>query len=160
MQLSQATLSRLKHQHLSLNGLLEGLGPEQVMAPGPENKWSIHQQLAHLASYQPVFKSRLQIILETFNASFDRYSADADPEFILAQSFGLSELQERLNRDRADLYLYLTGMNSSELVRKGRHPVYGNLNVSQWTEFFLLHEAHHLFAIFRLANILRKKQPV
>ncbi len=158
MQLSQATVSRLKQQHLSLTGLLEGLNVEQILEPGAENKWSIHQQLAHLVSYQPVFKSRLQIILETFNASFERYSADADPEFILAQRFDLTELMERLNRDRADLYLYISGMNSSELVRKGRHPVYGNLNVCQWTEFFLLHEAHHLFAIFRLANVLRKKE--
>jgi hypothetical protein len=160
MQLSQATISRLKHQHLSMTGLLEGLDTAQLMEPGPQNKWGIHQQLAHLVSYQPVFKSRLQIILETFNASFERYSADADPEFILAQSFSPEQLHERLNRDRADLYLYITGMDSSELVRKGRHPVYGNLNVCQWTEFFLLHEAHHLFAIFRLANSLRKKQTV
>ena len=34
----------------------------------------------------------------------------------------------------------------------GHHPKYGALTLVEWTEFFLLHEAHHLFTLFKLLN--------
>jgi hypothetical protein len=32
------------------------------------------------------------------------------------------------------------------------------MNIMQWLNFFLLHEAHHLFTIFKLAAELRKER--
>jgi hypothetical protein len=43
-------------------------------------------------------------------------------------------------------------ISETELNKTGTHPVYGNLNILKWIEFFLLHEAHHLLTIFQLAN--------
>jgi hypothetical protein len=41
-----------------------------------------------------------------------------------------------------------------QLALKGTHPKYGTLMITEWTEFFLLHEAHHLFTLFRLSKAL------
>lgn len=43
-------------------------------------------------------------------------------------------------------------LSEKELDRTGVHKKYGDLNIVQWIEFFLLHEAHHLFTIFQLTN--------
>ena len=59
---------------------------------------------------------------------------------------------EELNRDRVTLTGVVTKMKENELRRVGVHPKFGRLTVLDWTEFFLLHEAHHLFTIFRLAH--------
>jgi hypothetical protein len=32
------------------------------------------------------------------------------------------------------------------------HKKYGALTIMEWTEFFLLHEAHHIFTIFQLMH--------
>lgn len=46
-------------------------------------------------------------------------------------------------------------------MRIGLHPVYGPMTLEGWTEFFLLHEAHHLFTILRLGGSLRTgEQPM
>jgi hypothetical protein len=45
----------------------------------------------------------------------------------------------------------------TDLDKTGHHPVFGEMNLIQWLNFFLLHEAHHLFTIFKLAAALRKE---
>jgi len=46
----------------------------------------------------------------------------------------------------------LSGLKESGLSRIGMHPKYGRLTILKWAEFFVLHEAHHLFTIFQLVN--------
>jgi hypothetical protein len=92
MPLSPSMAMRLQSQHDSIPELIGNL-PEvslrQAIRPG---KWSIQENIAHLAGYHDVFIDRLR---------------------------------------RMD-------------------------NVTEWTEFFLLHEAHHLYTIFLLVRDLRK----
>jgi hypothetical protein len=44
------------------------------------------------------------------------------------------------------------GLRPADLNRTGEHPVFGKMNMIKWLHFFLLHEAHHLFTIFKLAS--------
>jgi hypothetical protein len=43
-------------------------------------------------------------------------------------------------------------LSRTDLERIGIHKKFGNLNIIQWLEFFVLHEAHHIYTIFQLAN--------
>ena len=43
-----------------------------------------------------------------------------------------------------------------DLAKTGIHPAFGQMTLLQWLNFFLLHEAHHLFAIFKLASEIKK----
>ncbi len=47
-------------------------------------------------------------------------------------------------------------IKEKDLERTGTHPVFGTMNIAQWLNFFLLHEAQHLFTIFKLAAELKK----
>ena len=37
------------------------------------------------------------------------------------------------------------GLSPAETARTGLHPTFGEMDVTAWLEFFLLHEAHHLY---------------
>lgn len=49
-------------------------------------------------------------------------------------------------------------IKEKDLGRTGTHPVFGTMTITQWLNFFLLHEANHLFTIFKLAAELKKAE--
>jgi len=64
----------------------------------------------------------------------------------------LPELFTILNYDRATLITNLQNINEEQFKRTGKHLKFGTLNIAQWTDMFLLHEAHHLWTMFGLIN--------
>lgn len=125
----------------------------QTVQPG---KWSAFDNIAHLACYQSVFLIRLEKIQQGSSPVFERYVADSDPGFPDYQRMSLADLLTGIDARRSVILSKLLGMGEDELRRVGQHPRYGSLDVLQWTEFFLLHEAHHLYTIFMLVQELRK----
>jgi hypothetical protein len=159
MPLSQSALTRLQYQHTTIRELIAGLSEQQlkrVLVPG---KWSAFDNIAHLACYQPMFLLRLERI-QTENApAFERYVAENDPIFPDYQELPPEDLLRGIDARRAVIFSKLQGMGEDDLKRIAHHPRYGSLDVVKWTEFFLLHEAHHLYTIFMLVQELRKSLP-
>ncbi|HMG06928.1 MAG TPA: DinB family protein, partial [Mucilaginibacter sp.] len=80
------------------------------------------------------------------------YKAEDDPEFEGWRTRPAMDLIKQIKANRQDILQLIEGISETELNKTGTHPVYGNLNIHKWTDFFLLHEAHHLLTIFQLAN--------
>jgi hypothetical protein len=38
-------------------------------------------------------------------------------------------------------------LTDAELQRRGAHPLFGELPIADWLEFFLVHEAHHHYTL-------------
>ena len=152
MKISDSTLDRLKTQHLSLPALIAGLSKDHLELNPLPGKWSIRDNIAHLTKYQLVFIERMHTILTVHEPVFEAYRAEKDLEFPRWLGKSADLLIEELNKDRLALSGLVTKMKENELRRVGVHPKFGILTVLDWTEFFLLHEAHHLFTIFRLAH--------
>jgi hypothetical protein len=155
MPLSSSLLTRLEHQHETTSELTRGLTEEQLKQHLNPGKWSAFEHIAHLAAYQPTFLQRMRLIEQTENSSFDRYVAEKDPVFNEYLLYSLKELLENLAAQRFLIRKYIGQLRETSLRRRGRHPKYGYMSANQWIEFFLLHEAHHLFAIFMLTSELR-----
>lgn len=155
MSLSASVCSRLQNQHETIQELLNGFSEEQLRQRIHKDKWSVFEQVAHLATYQPVFMQRMHTIQQTDIPEFDRYVADNDPAFIEGCKRSLRELLNDLSAQRTIITNHLMTLPVSALGKTGRHPKYGLLTISEWTEFFLLHEAHHLFSIFMLTRSTR-----
>jgi hypothetical protein len=83
---------------------------------------------------------------------FERYVADNDPAFLAACGQPMPALLTDLQKQRSEIIDYLLAVPYDTLGKTGRHPKYGLLTMPEWTEFFLLHEAHHLFSIFMLTR--------
>ena len=152
MSLSSSMATRLQHQHHTIREVI-GERPDSVLCrvviPG---KWSAYANIAHLAAYQPVFIERLQRILREPGPAFGRYVAEEDPAFPGYLERPTQSLLDQIDADRAQIISRLVDADDSFLNRTGLHPRFGLLTVVDWTEFFLLHEAHHLYTIYALVH--------
>ena len=143
---------RLKEQHKTIAALILKLNNRQISQHVVKGKWSIHENMAHLAKYQPVFLDRIRMILATDDPLFEAYRAEDDDGFEIYCAFTPYELLKKISHDRETIYQLITHLAADKLERTGIHSKYGKLTILEWTEFFLLHEAHHLYTIFQLAH--------
>jgi DinB superfamily len=156
MPLSYSIITRLQHQHETVSELIKGLSEanlKQVVNPG---KWSAFENIAHLTAYQPTFLQRMHLIEQKDNPLFERYVAESDPVFNDCRKHSLKDLLEDLSTQRFILHKHITQLNETTLRRTGIHPKFGIMTINQWADFFLLHEAHHLFTLFMLTAEQRK----
>ena len=121
----------------------------QTVVPG---KWSAHEQLAHLARYHQIFLQRIDRILTEHAPEFARYRAEDDPEWPAWPSLPTSQLLVRISSMRAKLMARLRSLSEEDFERTGVHPKFGAMSLSLWLEFFLVHEAHHLYAVLQLVR--------
>lgn len=143
---------RLKTQHLSLTpGILLLDTLKLINKPKPD-KWSIRDNMAHLTRYQKIFNERIDKILISDTPVFEPYKAENDAQFEKWMQKSPESLLIEINSDRFGLIQKMESLTETELQRGGIHSSFGRLNILEWTEFFLLHEAHHLFTIFKLAH--------
>jgi len=146
----------LQYQHKSLVDLVDGLTDEQVRRTVIPGKWSIFENIVHLQTYQHVFCARLKKIILGGQPVFERYTADSDPAFLDNCERSTREIMQDLLSLRKEMASGIPQLSESQIEQTGLHPVYGKMNVVQWLNFFLLHEAHHMFTILKLAGELRK----
>ncbi|MEO7983068.1 MAG: DinB family protein [Bacteroidota bacterium] len=156
MEMPSSLSTRLQYQHKSLVDIVDGLSDEQVRRQVIAGKWSIFENIVHLQTYQHTFVARVKKILENSHPSFPRYTAEADPEFLDNCGKSTREIMGDMITVRKQMAAEMIAFPPADLEKKGTHPVFGQMTLMQWLNFFLLHEAHHLFAIFKMAAELKK----
>ena len=115
-------------------------------------KWSAHEQLAHLARYHQIFLQRIDRILTEDMPEFPRYRAEDDPDWPAWTSLATPQLLVRISSMRAKLMARLQSLNKEDFECTGMHPKLGAMSLSLWLEFFLVHEAHHLYVVLQLVR--------
>ncbi len=150
MPLSSSVLSRLQYQHQSISELSKGFSEEQLKMRINLDKWSAFENMIHLCAYQPTFIHRIEKMLNEESPSFERYVAENDSHFYECLKFSPEELFFKINSDREIIIAKLKMLDDNQLSRTGIHPKYGKLSIAQWSDFFLLHEAHHLWVLMLL----------
>lgn len=153
MDRDASLLARLRGQLADLPFVLAGASEEKLKRRPPSGKWSAHEHLAHLARYHEVFRERLERIRNEDRPRFARYRAEEDSGWPGWPERDGDELRRRLQESRGDLVALFERLPAAELRRIGIHPVFGEMSVPEWTQFFLLHEAQHLYVILGLARV-------
>ncbi len=156
MQMPSSISTRLQYQHKSLLDILDGLSDEQIRRQLNPGKWSIFENIVHLQTYQHTFIRRVRKILDEENPVFTAYTAEADPLFHDNCAKSSREVMQDLLTTRKELSNGILSFKETDFEKTGLHPTYGKMNLIQWLHFFLLHEAHHLFTIFKLGAELKK----
>ena len=131
---------------------LNGVSMETLNAKPISGKWSAHEQLAHLARYHQIFLQRIDRILTEQAPEFPRYRAEDDPEWPAWTSLSTSQLLVRISSMRAKLMARLRSLSEEDFTRIGVHPKLGAMSLSLWLEFFLVHEAHHLYVVLQFVR--------
>jgi catechol 2,3-dioxygenase-like lactoylglutathione lyase family enzyme len=152
-RLPQTTRLRLRHQLEAVPVLLARADADALRRRPPSGKWSAHENLAHLARHHEVMLGRLDRILAEDRPTLDRYRAEDDIQWPSWPGRGTEEVLESLRALRARLLARVEALGEAELRRTGLHPRFGEMTVPEWLEFFLVHEAHHLYvALGRVAE--------
>jgi uncharacterized damage-inducible protein DinB len=131
---------------------LSGVSAETFRARPIPGKWSAHEQLAHLARYHQIFLQRIDRILSEQAPEFPRYRAEDDPEWPAWTSLPTPQLLVRISSMRAKLMARLRALTDEDFERTGVHPRFSAMSLSLWLEFFLVHEAHHLYVVLQLVR--------
>jgi uncharacterized damage-inducible protein DinB len=131
---------------------LSGISAETLNAKPVPGKWSAHEQLAHLARYHQIFLQRIDRMLAEQAPEFPRYRAEDDPDWLAWKSLPTPQLLVRISSMRAKLMARLRALNAEDFERTGVHPRFGAMSLSLWLEFFLVHEAHHLYGVLQLVR--------
>jgi hypothetical protein len=126
--------------------IVRDVPPERLARRAVPGKWSAHENLAHLARYQRMFlDDRVRRILTEERPVLLRYRSEDDPEWPRWRVMTLEQTLAELTVGRRALMERLASCSDRELARIGVHPAFGAMTLSEWVEFFLIHEAHHLY---------------
>jgi hypothetical protein len=132
-----------------LDEALRGVSVERILEPAIPGKWSAHEHLAHLGRYHEIFLERIGHILTEPNPQFERYRAEDDPEWDVWRNLSYKEVAGKLATLREMLIVKLKSLTPEDYARAGFHPAFGQMSLALWLEFFLVHEAHHLYQTLR-----------
>lgn len=128
---------------------LSDVPPDSLSVRRIEGKWSALENLAHLARYHEIFQERLVQILETQTPRFARYRAEEDPEWEKWRKLSTADVLTELPSLRRRLIEKLKALREEDFLRTGIHSKFGEMTLSLWLEFFLVHEGHHLYLIMQ-----------
>jgi hypothetical protein len=148
----EGTLLRLKTQLDSLDAILAGATEAALGRRPAADKWSAREHLAHLARYHETFLERLDRILGEDRPNLSRYRTEDDPGAGPWFALPVAQVIARLRELRARLVERVANLSPEEFRRIGVHPALGDMPVTLWLEFFLVHEGHHLYVILKLAR--------
>lgn len=150
MPLAPATQIRLESQLDALPQLIAPLKNTELRRRPIPDKWSIFEHMAHLARYQEIFVQRLDRIMIDELPGLSAYQAERDIAWGIWLDTDLLTLKRHLKDKRIEIVELIKTYSPQQLKRMGYHARFGAMDVGGWTEFFLLHEAHHFYSILRL----------
>ena len=151
MEALTSILQRLRTQLSALPVLLEGISRESLDKRLGE-KWSVTENVAHLARHTELTIERVRRILAEERPVFPPYRAEEDPDWPAWQSRSFEESLEELRAGRACLVAMVERVTAEELARTGIHARFGPLPLRAWLDFYLVHEGHHLYTITKRAR--------
>ena len=132
-----------------LDETLRGVSVEKVLEPAVPGKWSANENLAHLARYHEIFLERIERIQTGKHPVFGRYLAEEDPEWEVWRGLSYKEVAGKLASLREKVITRLKPLSDDDYERTGVHPKFGEMTLALWVEFFLVHEAHHLYVVLQ-----------
>jgi uncharacterized damage-inducible protein DinB len=154
--MNTSNTARLQRCENQLRGFLDqglqGVAVETIVEPPASGKWSANEHLAHLARYHQVFLERMDRILQEKNPALTRYRAEEDPEWEQWRELAYKQVAGDLATLREKLIARLKSLSDSDYDRTGVHSKFGEMSLALWLEFFLVHEAHHLYVVLQLVR--------
>jgi RimJ/RimL family protein N-acetyltransferase/uncharacterized damage-inducible protein DinB len=144
-----SAVERARAQAEALPRIFAGASEDALVRRSPSGQWSAHENLAHVARQQEVFLQRLARLRSEDTPALAQYRAEADPEWPAWATLPTHEVIGRFRAGRGELLGTLARLTPADLERPGIHARFGAMSLALWIEFFLDHEAHHLYTILR-----------
>jgi uncharacterized damage-inducible protein DinB len=136
-------LEKLETQRGQLVGQLRVMAEEEAGRRPSERSWSAKEQLLHLATFERQW-------LEWSMAVRDKPGSEVGPPppnpeaYPEAQTRSLDDILQELASARRDTVAAIEGLTSEELQRKGKHLLFGEMNVLQMLRSLYRHDRMHM----------------
>lgn len=150
--LAEGLLARLRSQLDALPVVLGDGSEERLRRRPASGAWSAHENLAHVARHHEVMLERIERMLREDRPALSRYRAEEDPLWPAWVSRSPDDVMKALRLLRARLVARVESLSVEEAARIGVHSTFGPLPIAAWLDFFLLHEAHHLYVALSRAR--------
>ena len=125
--------------------------PAEVLKRRPQPaKWSAHEHACHLAEVQPMFLTRLELMLNDPAPRITPYNPSADDEEGALLKMDLNDALERFTRERAELVEELKDLSAEDWGRTAEHPEYAHYSVFIMFRHLALHDMLHSYRIEEL----------
>jgi len=125
--------------------------PAEVLKRRPQpGKWSAHEHACHLAEVQPMFLSRLELMLNDPAPRITPYNPSADDEDGALLKLDLNDSLERFTRERAELVEELKDLSAEDWERTAEHAEYAHYSVFIMFRHLALHDMLHSYRIEEL----------
>jgi hypothetical protein len=145
--------ARLAHQLASFRTFVADADPRDLAWTPPSGRWSALLNLAHVGRHHEIMLERLERVLAEDAPAFPSYRETEDAGWAAWEALRPETLWPLLSERRGALEAWTARLTPAQAARTGVHARFGPMDVSRWLEFFLVHEAHHLYvAMLRLAE--------
>jgi hypothetical protein len=147
-----STQALLRRTPGALDALLRGLPDEWTRRNEGDGTWSAIEIVGHLAHADTTdWMPRVNSILE-FGESRDFPPFDRTGFRRLIEGRELGEVLDAFARERAKSLDVLAALNlkPEDMDRRGRHPVFGSVTLSQLLATWAAHDANHLHQLARV----------
>jgi hypothetical protein len=125
--------------------------PTAILKRRPQpRKWSAHEHACHLAVVQPLFFSRLDLMLSDPRPHITPYFPDADDEEGALLKVDLDEALGCFVRDRQQLVERLRRLSPEDWQRTAEHTEYSDYSVFIMFRHLALHDMLHAYRIEEL----------
>ena len=138
----------------TLQALVQGLSDDWVQQHEGENTWTVFDILGHLIYAERVnWLQRAKIILSTQNDKtfpvFDRFAQfeESKGKNIPMMLVEFAELRSQ-NIEK----LKALNLSAADLSKKGKHPTFGEVSLSQLLSTWTVHDLGHLAQICRVMS--------
>ena len=148
----EQTIALLERTPAALDALLRGLPKEWTSANEGEKTWSAYDIVGHLIQGERAdWIPRTRMILESGeSATFEPFDRGGHARETEGRQLG--ELLDEFARVRAESLRQLKALELSpaDLERRGRHPAFGTVTLSQLLATWAAHDMTHLHQISRV----------
>jgi len=147
MALPEFLAGRLATQLESVGLVLKNATPAKRPKSG---EWSAHENLAHLVQHHNATLGRVRRILAEDRPPLPSYRAETDLEWPALVDESTEGVVRKLLAARQEMIALTTDLSPEQRV--DIHAAFGPMTLAQWLDFFLIHEAHHLYVAMTRAH--------
>jgi hypothetical protein len=145
MQSPAALIDRFEENAEFVQRVFGAIPEERLRERRLPDKWSAHENLAHLGQFHSAIRDRVTWIVTQDNPTFERYQPDADPGTQRWVALPSTKMLADFRTERRSLVTSLRSLPGEAWARPGTHSVFGTLTLTGWLEFWLQHEGHHVY---------------